>query len=53
MTDAVPVGQRPPWLVDGGIVLPGAVLAEHGVEAPSLDVDRSVLLKVTATDGLT
>ncbi|UNX53594.1 alpha-galactosidase [Georgenia sp. TF02-10] len=53
VTDAVPVGQRPPWLVDGGIVLPGAVLAEHGVEAPSLDVDRSVLLKVTATDGLT
>lgn len=47
VTDAVPVGQRPPWL-DSGVVLPGSVLAERGVEAPSLDVDRSVLLLVTA-----
>ncbi|WP_318842841.1 alpha-galactosidase [Myceligenerans pegani] len=51
ITDAVPAGQRPPWLDRGGVTLPGAVLAEHGLEAPSLDVDRSVLLKVTTSDA--
>lgn len=46
--DPVPAGQRPPWL-DGGAELPGRVLAEVGVEAPSLDPDRAMLLEVTAT----
>lgn len=43
----VPAGQRPPWL-DAGVRLPGRVLEEVGLEAPSLDADRSVLLRLTA-----
>lgn len=47
--DPVPLGQRPPWLtMPGAVVLPGRVLAEFGLEAPSLDVDRSMLMRVTA-----
>ncbi|MEU6860702.1 alpha-galactosidase [Glycomyces sp. NPDC046736] len=45
VTAAVPTGQRPPWM-DTELVLPGRVLAETGLEAPSLDVDRSVLLRL-------
>ncbi|MFC6083512.1 alpha-galactosidase [Sphaerisporangium aureirubrum] len=37
----------PPWQRDG-VTLPGRVLRLAGVEAPSLDVDRSVLLRVAA-----
>ncbi|MDR2722283.1 MAG: alpha-galactosidase [Cellulomonadaceae bacterium] len=51
VTDEVPQGQQPPWLAAGGVTLPGTVLAEHGLEAPSLDVDRSLLLRVTALDA--
>ncbi|WP_049577443.1 alpha-galactosidase [Streptomyces sp. SBT349] len=47
VTDAVPAGQRPPWL-DDGVTLPGRVLEGYGLEAPSLDVDRSVLLRATS-----
>ncbi|MGW4637914.1 alpha-galactosidase [Sphaerisporangium sp. NPDC004334] len=36
----------PPWQREG-VTLPGRVLRLAGVEAPSLDVDRSVLLRVT------
>ena len=43
----VPDGQRPPWL-DSGVTAPGSVLATVGLEAPSLDTDRSMLLRVTA-----
>ena len=46
VTDAVPDGQRPPWM-RSPFVLPGRVLADSGLEAPSLDVDRSVLLRLT------
>ncbi|SDK59093.1 alpha-galactosidase [Glycomyces sambucus] len=46
VTAAVPEGQRPPWM-RSDLVLPGRVLAESGLEAPSLDVDRSVLLRLT------
>lgn len=46
----VPTGQRPPWL-DAGTVLPGSVLGTVGLEAPSLDVDRSMLLHVTAVSS--
>ncbi|MEO3809247.1 alpha-galactosidase [Sphaerisporangium sp. B11E5] len=42
-----PGGVLPPWQRDG-VTLPGRVLRLAGVEAPSLDVDRSVLLHVTA-----
>ncbi|GAA0997095.1 hypothetical protein GCM10009555_094020 [Acrocarpospora macrocephala] len=35
----------PPWQ-RAGVTLPGRVLRLVGVEAPSLDVDRSVLLRV-------
>ena len=38
----------PPWQRDG-VILPGRVLRLVGVEAPSLDVDRSVLLRRTST----
>jgi alpha-galactosidase len=40
----VPSGQQPPWLAAGGVALPGSVLGELGLEAPSLDPDRTVLL---------
>jgi alpha-galactosidase len=43
----VPAGQRPPWL-DSGLRLPGRVLETVGIEAPSLDADRSVLLRLVA-----
>jgi alpha-galactosidase len=43
----VPAGQRPPWL-DAGVRLPGRVLEAVGIEAPSLDADRSVLLRLVA-----
>ncbi|MFC4534568.1 alpha-galactosidase [Sphaerisporangium dianthi] len=36
----------PPWQ-RSGVTMPGRVLRLVGVEAPSLDVDRSVLLRVT------
>ncbi|MBF8192832.1 alpha-galactosidase [Nonomuraea sp. K274] len=38
----------PPWL-HAGVTLPGRALRLVGVEAPSLDVDRSVLLRVVST----
>ena len=40
-------GPQSPWISDG-IRLPGRVLRTVGLEAPSLDVDRSVLLRVVA-----
>ena len=43
----VPHGQRPPWM-QSELRLPGAVLERVGIEAPSLDVDRAVLLSLTA-----
>lgn len=42
-----PYGAQPPWL-DGGVTLPGKVLRLVGLEMPSLDPDRSVLLHVRA-----
>lgn len=45
--ERVPHTQRPPWMA-GALRLPGRVLAEVGVEPPSLDVDRSVLLRLDA-----
>ena len=39
-----PHGVQPPWTHDG-VVLTGRVLGAVGVEAPSLDPDRSVLLR--------
>ncbi|MGP3963157.1 alpha-galactosidase [Nonomuraea sp. 3N208] len=38
----------PPWQ-RAGVTLPGRALRLVGVEAPSLDVDRSVLLRVVST----
>ncbi|OJV76677.1 MAG: hypothetical protein BGO37_11650 [Cellulomonas sp. 73-92] len=46
--DPVPEGQRPPWMT-AALVQTGRVLETVGVEAPSLDVDHSVLLQVAAT----
>jgi alpha-galactosidase len=40
-------GAQPPWLADG-VTLPGRVLRVVGLEMPSLDPDRSVLLHVRA-----
>ena len=48
VTDALPADQCPPWLAAGGVTLPGRVLEQVGLEAPLLDVDRSVLLRVVA-----
>jgi len=45
--DPVPAGQRPPWMRDG-VRASGRALGELGIEAPSLDVDRSMLLSVRA-----
>ncbi|WP_157518801.1 alpha-galactosidase [Herbidospora mongoliensis] len=45
---SVPGGVLPPWQ-SAGVTLPGRVLRLAGVEAPSLDVDRSVLLRVVST----
>lgn len=45
--DPVPAGQRPPWM-SGLVTLPGQVLIAVGIEVPSLDVDRSVLLRLDA-----
>lgn len=43
-----PVGQaRPPWMSEG-VTLSGRALGTVGVEAPSLDPDRSVLLHAVA-----
>jgi predicted DNA-binding transcriptional regulator YafY len=42
-----PSGAQPPWLADG-VTLPGRVLRVVGLEMPSLDPDRSVLLHVRA-----
>ena len=52
---AAPTAPRPPWLDDEATVLPGRVLRHVGIEAPSIDVDRSVLFEVTACgpDGTT
>lgn len=47
--ERVPRGQRPPWM-GGTLRLPGRVLAEVGIEAPSLDVDRSILLRLDAVE---
>jgi alpha-galactosidase len=44
---AVPGMVLPPWQ-QAGVTLPGRALRLAGVEAPSLDVDRSVLLRVRA-----
>nr|WP_221475120.1 alpha-galactosidase [Sphaerisporangium rubeum] len=46
-TPPAPRAMLPPWLRDG-VTLPGRVLRLAGVEAPPLDVDRSVLLRVVA-----
>lgn len=43
----LPADQRPPWLAHA-LELPGRVLAYVGIEAPLLDVDRSILLRVEA-----
>ncbi|MDN4613821.1 alpha-galactosidase [Leifsonia sp. F6_8S_P_1B] len=40
-------GAQPPWLADGAL-LPGRVLRLVGLEMPSLDPDRSLLLHVRA-----
>ncbi|MBZ2195437.1 alpha-galactosidase [Ruania sp. N2-46] len=45
-----PRDQCAPWLATG-VTLPGRVLAEAGVEAPSLDVDRSMLLRLEVPSG--
>jgi alpha-galactosidase len=45
--DERPHGVQPPWITDG-VVLPGRVLRLVGVEMPSLDPDRSVLLYIRA-----
>ncbi|MBP2705923.1 alpha-galactosidase [Microbispora sp. RL4-1S] len=42
-----PGAMLPPWQRDG-VILPGRVLRLAGVEAPSLDVDRSVLLRAVS-----
>lgn len=42
-----PAGAQPPWLVEG-VVLPGRALRVVGIELPSLDPDRSVLLHARA-----
>lgn len=42
-----PNGAQPPWL-SGEVTLPGRVLRLVGIEMPSLDPDRSVLLYVRA-----
>jgi alpha-galactosidase len=42
---AVPAGQRPPWM-SGEVTLPGGVLGTVGLEAPSLDPDRTALFHV-------
>ncbi|MHA7133422.1 alpha-galactosidase [Oerskovia turbata] len=42
-------GVLPPWnAIAEGVVLPGTVLSEVGIEAPSLDPDRAVLWHVAA-----
>ena len=43
----VGAGQRPPWF-DAGVLLTGAVLQQVGLEAPSLDVDRSTVFRLIA-----
>lgn len=45
--EPVPERHRPPWMA-GPLRVTGRALGELGVEAPSLDVDRSVLLSVRA-----
>lgn len=47
--DPVPIGQRPPWMTATPLRLTGRVLEQVGIEAPSLDVDHSVLLQVATT----
>jgi alpha-galactosidase len=44
----VPTGQRPPWMA-APLRVSGRILEQVGIEAPSLDVDHSVLLQVVAT----
>lgn len=44
----VPTGQRPPWMA-APLRQSGRILEQVGIEAPSLDVDHSVLLQVVAT----
>jgi alpha-galactosidase len=46
--DLVPISQRPPWMAAPARHT-GRVLAEVGLEAPSLDVDRSALFSLRAT----
>jgi alpha-galactosidase len=41
---------QPPWLVDG-VRMTGRTLRVAGLEAPTLDVDRSMLLRVVAAPG--
>lgn len=45
--DPVPTAQRPPWM-SAPLRLPGRVLDDVGIEAPSLDVDRCVLFRLIA-----
>jgi alpha-galactosidase len=45
--DPVPTTQRPAWM-DAPARIEGRVLGELGIEAPALDVDRSVLVSVEA-----
>jgi alpha-galactosidase len=46
--EAPPAGvAQPPWLSDG-VRMSGRMLRAVGLEAPTLDVDRSVLLRVVA-----
>ena len=42
--------RRPPgWLTDGGITLPGRILATIGLAAPVLDPEQALLLELRAT----
>ncbi|TDT62705.1 alpha-galactosidase [Frigoribacterium sp. PhB116] len=38
----------PPWVVDGGVVLSGGVLAEQGLQLPALHPEQLLLLRATA-----
>lgn len=43
-------GQRPPWLAGGGVVLSGKVLSAHGLEAPSLAPDTSIIFSAVVAE---
>ncbi|MFF1877152.1 alpha-galactosidase [Leifsonia sp. NPDC058230] len=44
---AVPTGQQPPWM-SADVTISGEVLAALGLEAPSLDTDRTALFHLVA-----